>query len=73
MIDTRCVVCRRIISYRFAICAACESEYGSVARNWPLWLRYLWASEQSERRKQRQRLVREISIDLLEVDEVIHE
>ena len=45
--------CKKYITYRFAICSDCEKIYGSIARNWPAWLRYLWNDIQRERRKDR--------------------
>ena len=47
-----CLSCRKIITYRFAICAECEETYGHSALEWPAWLRYAWNDEQKHRRKE---------------------
>jgi len=45
--------CGKIITYRFAICADCESIYGRSALEWPPWLRERWNMIQRERRQER--------------------
>jgi len=47
----KCMACQKPITYRFALCSACESTYGHTAAEWPSWLRFMWADEQKERRR----------------------
>jgi hypothetical protein len=46
-----CLVCNKGITWRFAICAACEQIYGSTSSQWPDWLAYLWRDHVRERRR----------------------
>ena len=48
-----CLVCGKAITYRFAICASCESTYGRSPLKWPEWLRFLWNDIQRERRREK--------------------
>jgi hypothetical protein len=46
-----CLGCaEQLVSWKFAICARCESKYGHSVLEWPEWLRDLWNNEQRERR-----------------------
>lgn len=45
-----CLVCKKTITYPFALCADCISEYGYYVENWPDWLRFLWRDKQRSRR-----------------------
>lgn len=42
--------CGRRITFRFAICSACEEIYGRSALEWPEWLRESWNMTQRWRR-----------------------
>jgi len=46
-----CLVCRKRISWQFAICNKCEEEYGHSSKEWPAWLRFLWADTLKTRRR----------------------
>ena len=62
--------CGQWITYRFAICATCEQEYGRSAKNWPDWLRFLWNDTQRERRRHKKINTNEITFaDLEDHDE----
>jgi hypothetical protein len=54
--------CPRYITYRFAICTACEARYGRSSREWPAWLRFLWNETQRHRRAERRYRKQEIQI-----------
>lgn len=45
-----CLVCSKPITWQFAICSACEAEYGNKMEQWPEWLSYLWKDTQRQRR-----------------------
>lgn len=42
--------CGKRITYRFAICSACEKIYGRRTAQWPDWLRFSWNDTQRQRR-----------------------
>ncbi|HEC64225.1 MAG TPA: hypothetical protein ENI23_02920 [bacterium] len=62
----KCIACPTWITYRFAICAKCEQEYGRSAREWPKWLRFLWNDIQKERRRTKRIREHEITFSELE-------
>lgn len=60
----RCLNCGKPITYTFAICSGCEKKFGNSSREWPDWLRYLWAQTQRERRAHKNINEYEIDMDL---------
>ena len=61
--------CRKWITYRFAICAACEQTYGNKATGWPDWLRFLWNDIQRDRRRNKRIMKHEVTFVDLEEEE----
>lgn len=59
--------CGKRITWRFAICAECEKEYGRSPREWPAWLAFLWRDEQRLRRQHRRITSHEVLLS--EIDE----
>ena len=60
--------CGRAITWRFAICAGCEKEYGRSPNDWPEWLAFLWRDEQRQRRQNKRIGDHEVSFTDLPVD-----
>jgi len=60
----KCLNCNKPITWTFAICSDCEKKFGNSSRDWPAWLRYLWAQTQRERRSNRNILDYELDVDL---------
>lgn len=65
--------CKRMITYRFALCRECEKTYGSSPLGWPAWMRFLWNEEQRERRRERNRNKMEVNMDMETIQEMIDE
>ncbi len=56
-----CIICKRPITWQFAICSHCEVEYGRTSREWPEWLAFLWREQVKERRRNKTILAREVT------------
>jgi len=61
----KCLVCGKVITWRFAICADCEKVHGSKPEGWPEWLQFLWRDEQRLRRRQKKIIRYETSFSFL--------
>jgi len=60
----RCLNCGKPITWTFAICSTCEQKHGNSSRDWPEWLRYLWAQTQRERRQDKSIRINELDLDI---------
>jgi hypothetical protein len=59
----RCINCSAPITWRFALCASCEKQFGSKPLAWPAWLRFMWNDVQRERRRNRKADIFETNLE----------
>jgi len=60
----KCLNCGKPITWTFAICSNCEKKFGNSSKEWPDWLRFLWAQTQRERRQDKNIITNELDLDL---------